>query len=234
MVIHDSDGDNDDDGDDGGDDDGDDGDDLSSWHTQATHVGHPSCHPAPSNLSLGIPQAIFHESGEIKPSWQPISLHHRQIVKIMFFRQAWWETFNGDDDVDIGKGDDDIVDIGKGDDVYIGKGDDEIGKGDDDDDIGKGDDYDDIGKGDDVDIGRGDDEIVDIGKGDDDDEIGKGDDDIVDIGKGDDDDHRQRLFGTSTPVQHQIWTAVEKAHLHLWAKILSIDIKQLLPFLSNL
>ena len=88
MLIHDSDGDNDDDGDDDdeddGDDDGDDGDDLSSWHTQATHVGHPSCHPAPSNLSLGIPQAIFHESGEIKPSWQPISLHHRQIVKIMF------------------------------------------------------------------------------------------------------------------------------------------------------
>ena len=162
MLIHNSDGDNDDDDDD----DGDDGDDLSSWHTQATHVGHPSCHPAPSNLSLGIPQAIFHESGEIKPSWQPISLHHRQIVKIMFFRQAWWEPFKGDD------------------------------------------------------------EIVDIGKGDDDD----------DIGKGDDDDHRQRLFGTSTPVQHQIWTAVEKAHLHqhLWAKILSIDIKQLLPFLSNL
>ena len=127
MLIHDSDGDNDDDGDDG--------DDLSSWHTQATHVGHPSCHPAPSNLSLGIPQAIFHESGEIKPSWQPISLHHRQIVKIMFFRQAWWETFNGDDDVDIGKGDDEN---GKGDDDIV-----DIGKGDDDDvDIGKGDDVD--------------------------------------------------------------------------------------------
>ena len=26
-----------------------------------------------------------------------------------------------------------------------------------------------------------------------------------------DDDIRQRMFGTSSPVQHQIWTAVEKA-----------------------